>query len=307
MVAYVMAHQKDDEPAPYYEVVSSRPLADVFKDKGGWLRGSFSLNGRMYNNFESNSPENFMALVNAKSSETGVRAELTEDGHVKLSQPSAQPILIAQGPAYYPPQAVGQPLPTDLPPNTILEDLGFEETTEQNAAFAAQMSRGNGLVGQVGDGRVVTGAGPTLDEINKRSLEDQAKGTGGRAPHAPHETVPGTTTTGDTPQRVAPASNAERVSQTDVEQATPPGGGRPTATLAAGRVGEQAPTDTMNDEELTDEQADALPEYADRTVADLRDYAREHDVNLQGATTKADIIRAIKKHDRKVERDKAKK
>lgn len=305
MVGYAQSHQKDDEPERYNEVISSRPLADAFKDKG-MLRGSFAINGRMYHNFESNGPDNFIPLVNAKAAETGVKAELTEDGHVKLSHQSPQPILLTQGPAYYPPVPPGEKLPTDLPPNTILEDIGFEETEEARAAMAAQM-RGNGLVGQVGDGRVVSTGEPTLDEINKRSLEAQNKGTGGRAPHAPHESVPGTTTTGDTPQRVSPASNAERVSRTDVEEATPPGGGRQTSTVAAGRVGAMAPTDTMNDgSEMTDAEEEADPDYRDRTVADLREHARQHDINLQGASTKADVIRAIKKHDRKAAKEQAK-
>lgn len=280
MVGYSQSHQKDGEPERYNEVISSKPLADAFKDKGR-LRGSFSINGRMYYNFESSGPDNFIPLVNAKAAETGVRAELTEDGRVKLSHKSPQPILLAQGPAYYPPIPPGEKLPDDLPPNTILEDLGFEETTEANAALIAP-PYANGLVGQVGDGRVVTGGEPTLDEINKRSLENQMRGTGGRAPHAPHETVPGTTTTGDTPQRVNPASNAERVSPTDVDQATPPGGGRQTSTVAAGRVGAMAPDDTMNagrgrDEQASDEEERRRKEQRDRDEADQREQARRRD------------------------------
>lgn len=44
-------------------------------------------------------------------------------------------------------------------------------------------------------------------------------------------------------------------------------------------------------------EADAVPRdviFEDMTVAELRDYAKEHDINLTGARAKADIVGAIK-------------
>ena len=218
MPKYTVAMPSDDEPEQYNEVVGGKVLADSFKERGGWLRGGWSINGVQMRGFESNSPENLIAQINAKRPETGVFAQM-EDGHLKLSHQSAAPILIDQGPGYQPPNKPGETPPAPAE-NTILADLGLEPTTEENDARAAQLAAGNnGVVGQMGDGQatrmdVRPGSPQSADEIdaqNRRMMSNSNPTWGGYAPHAPHETVPGTTTTGNRPQPVAPDSNERRV------------------------------------------------------------------------------------------------
>lgn len=218
MPKYNVAVPSDDEPEQYNEVVSSRPIADALKERDGWLRGSWSLNGVALRNFETNSPDNLVAQLNARRAETGVTAEL-EDGRLKLSHKSAAPILIEAGPGYQPPNKPGEK-PEAPAKNTVLEDLGIEETHEQNEERRAQLANANGAVGQVGDGGAVrmdaprsTGPWQTADEIEEanRAMMRNPNPIGGYAPHQPHETVPGTSTTGDQPVPVAPDSNERRV------------------------------------------------------------------------------------------------
>ena len=57
---------------------------------------------------------------------------------------------------------------------------------------------------------------------------------------------------------------------------------------------EQEKTDQLDESDESDQ-----PEKTDQpdeswTVADLRDYAKAHDIDLKGATVKADILDAIK-------------
>lgn len=222
MPPFTVSGQKDNEPERYNETVGSATLADSFKERGGYLRGGMSINGVEFRNFEANSPMGVASLINSKQAQTGVLAEI-EDGHLKLSHNSPAVIRIAGGPGYQQANKPGE-RPEPAAENTLLDDLGLDETTEENEAYA-QQSAPNGAVAQFGDGQVATpgvraSQGPfqTKEEIEQanRAMMTNPRGPnpmGGRAPHAPHETVPGTTTTGDQPKTEPADSNAERVQQ----------------------------------------------------------------------------------------------
>lgn len=218
---YTLATPSDDEKESYNETVGGAVVADALKERNGYLRGSFAINGVMIPNFEANSAENVVAQINAQQARTGVYAQMDEDGHLKLSHASSEPILIERGPNYAYPNRPGEPARTE-PTNTVLDDLGLEETTELNAARAQQLSS-NGRVGQVGDGGVIaySGAPPSRGqfqsaeeiEAQNRAIMSNPRGisSGSPAPHAPHETVVGTTTTGNRPIPQPADSNAQRV------------------------------------------------------------------------------------------------
>jgi hypothetical protein len=307
--AFQMSGMEPDDRPNYTEVIGS-PLADAFKNRGGHLRGGISINGVNFNNFETNSPENLVAQINAKFAETGVFAEIDEGGALKLSHRSDAPIRIAKGANYQPPRQ-GDTLPPAYEENTVLEDLGLDETTEENEAIAAQNALGEGRVPQVGDGFVAPALQPraaadrqfqTADEIeamNRGIMQNHRGGisgpigsnAGGRAPHQPHESVPGTLTTGNRPMPVAPDSNARRVE-------VPPGQETALGTQpvrADSLVGSAAaPGPTSGD---ANQQA-APADYEAMTVAELREHADKTGADLTGLTLKDDIIKAVKKNDK---------
>lgn len=162
-----------------------------------------------------------------------------------------------------------------------------------------------GAVPQVDDGKfdrttqqpTVTSApgGPqTADEIevqnrrimqNRQGISGTIDGIGGRTPSQPHETVPGTQTTGNREVFENPDSNAQRVINPDPAMKLT---GQPLRTpdVASGGVGGEG----TDDDEPTP--------YDEQTVEDLREQARQREVNLHGATNKADIIKELKKQDR---------
>lgn len=53
---------------------------------------------------------------------------------------------------------------------------------------------------------------------------------------------------------------------------------------------------TVTDSNDVDGPADSADDLDERTVADLRDYALEYGINLDGLTRKADIVAAIRAH-----------
>ena len=71
---------------------------------------------------------------------------------------------------------------------------------------------------------------------------------------------------------------------------------------AVGLVGAHlldTPTESEKADQPDESEESDQPEKADQpdeswTVADLRDYAKAHDIDLEGATVKADILDAIK-------------
>lgn len=150
MPKYTQSHRDDDEDDNCPEIVGSSDLREAFKEKGR-LRGSFSINGHMLSQFETNSIENLIAQLNAKSGSTFVDASIDDGYHLVLEAHSPAPIVIALGPPYTDPPARGGDTATDVVNklkseaeqhgrrdendrnrNTILEDLGLE-ATEQDA------------------------------------------------------------------------------------------------------------------------------------------------------------------------------
>jgi len=53
---------------------------------------------------------------------------------------------------------------------------------------------------------------------------------------------------------------------------------------------------TVTDSNDVDGPADSADDLDERTVADLRDYAVEYGIDLEGLTRKADIVAAIRAH-----------
>lgn len=148
MPKYNIAHAEDDEDHDDFELVGSKDLRESFKEKGR-LRGSFFVNGYEFHQFESNTPANLVALLNAKRSYTHVEAQIDDGGHLVLIGNGPAPIRIAQGAAFVDPPPVAasgdaadqvlQKLKAAAdkdaakaedgqPKNTILEDLGLEVT-----------------------------------------------------------------------------------------------------------------------------------------------------------------------------------
>lgn len=269
MVKFTQAGADDDGPERYNEVIGSSTLADTLKERQGMLRGGFSINGTEFRNFEANSPDSVVSQINMQRQKTGVSAAL-EDGHLKLWHQSPEPIRIQQGMGYQKPNKPGE-APEPPAENTILDDLGLDETTELNEAHAAQMSAGNGAVAQFGDGQAVqVGAAmpsgsqfQTADEIEaaNRAMMQNPRGPnpmGGRAPHAPHESVPGSTTTGNRPQPEAPESNVERA-------------------IADPQTGAPKPADETDDQRRAREQSSSGQMTSDE--ADRRRVEAERDAN----------------------------
>lgn len=317
---YTVSGDKPDDRPNYNEVVSSKPIADAFSERGGFLRGGIKIGQTDFRNFETNSPENLVAQINSRYAETGVRADITEDGRLRLAHQSDAPILLASGANYQPPRQ-GDTVPEAYKENTVLSDLGFDETTEENAALAAQDALSEGRVPQVGDGRIPVmpippmnpegRVGQTAEEIeatnraimqNPRGVSGPiGSGVGGRAPNQPHETVPGTLTTGNRPMPVEPDSNARRV-VVQPGQETALGTQPVRADSLVGSAAAPGPVSGSANQQAP--QGDSEPaNYDEMTVADLKEHAKANDVDLEGATLKDDIIAAIKKHDRKKARE----
>ena len=62
--------------------------------------------------------------------------------------------------------------------------------------------------------------------------------------------------------------------------------------------GSENPDGSEGSQEPEGEQQEATPEQMsleDMTLAELKDYAKEHDIDLNGASRKADILAAIQK------------
>lgn len=314
-------HGEDDRPN-YNEVIGSKPLADAFAERGGFLRGGIKIGQTDFRNFETNSPDNLIAQINSRYAETGVRADLTEDGRLRLAHQSDAPILLASGANYQPPRQ-GDTVPEPYAENTVLEDMGLSATDEENAAAAAQTLQGEGLVPQVGNGSIppmnIPAPSPegrrfqTAEEIeatNRAIMQNDRGGisgpigsnAGGRAPHQPHESVPGTLTTGNRPMPVAPDSNAKRVE-------VPPGqetalGSQPlrAESVVGGATATGATSGSANQQ---GPQGDQKASYDEMTVDQLREHAGKEGVDLTGLRVKDEIIAEIKKHDKKKAREAA--
>jgi hypothetical protein len=170
MPGYTASHVKDDEDYECPEVVGSTDLRETFKNKDR-LRGSFSLNGYMFNQFEANSIENLLAQLHGKEAQTHVIATIDDGYHLVLEAKSPSPIVIHRGPAYQevpPPGAdpvaaqVVAAIRADAaakeedkkeePKNTILEDLGLPET-EQKEGDVATMAPGTPRPGMKAEDR----------------------------------------------------------------------------------------------------------------------------------------------------------
>lgn len=149
MPAYKIAHQADDEEQDDFELVGTKDLRESFRDKGR-IRGSFSINGYEFHQFESNSPANLVALLNAKSGYTHVGAQIDDGGHLVLTGNGPTPIRVGLGEAYVEAQPLAGTGDTAAqvlhqlktaaendkhsddgrPKNTILDDLGLTATAE---------------------------------------------------------------------------------------------------------------------------------------------------------------------------------
>lgn len=148
--AYNIAHANEDDAEDCPEVVGSKDLRESFKERGR-IRGGFSINGHEFHQFETNSIDNLVALLNGRSAYTHVRASIDDGYHLVLEANSPAPISIRQGDAFIelPPAAgsgnvadeVIQKLKTAAdkdadkgddgkPKNTILEDLGLTATDD---------------------------------------------------------------------------------------------------------------------------------------------------------------------------------
>jgi hypothetical protein len=142
-------HTFEDEDFDCPEVVGSKDLREAFKEKGR-LRGSFSVNGYMFRQFEATTIENLLGQINAHQAEAHVDASIDDGYHLVIEARSPAPIVIVLGPAY---EEVPSPMMDpqthkiveaikadrdtrekdkdrdhDRPKNTILDDLGLSAT-----------------------------------------------------------------------------------------------------------------------------------------------------------------------------------
>lgn len=149
MPAYNIAHRQDDEDDDFPEIVGSKDLRESFADNGR-IQGSFFINGYEFHQFETNSIDNLIALLNGKSGYTHVKASIDDGYHLVLEANSPAPISIRAGEAY-----VAQPLlgtgdvaeqvlaklktaadkdaskgEDGKPKNNVLEMLGLEATDD---------------------------------------------------------------------------------------------------------------------------------------------------------------------------------
>lgn len=131
MVAFTQKNQSEDEDHTPAKVTGSADLRQTLKEKGQ-IAGSFSINGVMLYNFMSTNLEGVIAQINTSSVKHGVRASLTEDGHLELVNNSRADIRIGRGtayaPSYNPDLADGADKDAKPPKNEVLEELGLEET-----------------------------------------------------------------------------------------------------------------------------------------------------------------------------------
>lgn len=202
MPKYNLAHADDDEHQDYPEIVGSKDLRESFKDSGR-IRGSFFINGYQFHQFESNSIDNLVGLLNAKAGYTHVKASIDDGYHLVLEPNSPAPISIRAGEAYVETPAAGGS--TDAadqvlaklktaadkdatkgddgkPKNDVLELLGLEATDDATSGAP---------VGEVP-------AGPSAEDRKKAREEAQAKGVpyaGGGSGSSPSAGTAGQTDT----------------------------------------------------------------------------------------------------------------
>lgn len=174
-------HTFEDEDIECPEIVGSSDLRDVFRERGR-IRGSFSINGFMFHQFEASSIDNLLAQINAHQSEAHVDASIDDGYHLVLEARSPAPIIIALGPAFEEPPPPQSDVPgqvvhrlkseaddhnrrhgreNERPRNSILEDLGLEETArdEDDPRTAPQPAAG------------IPSPGMTAEERHKRRVE----------------------------------------------------------------------------------------------------------------------------------------
>lgn len=149
MPGYTLSHAADDEDQDCPEIVGSKDLRESFADNGR-IRGSFFINGYEFHQFESNSIDNLISLLNAKSGNTHVKASIDDGYHLVLEANSPAPISIRAGEPYVDvPAAVGGDTADQVlaklkaeadkgatkgddgkPKNNVLELLGLEATDD---------------------------------------------------------------------------------------------------------------------------------------------------------------------------------
>lgn len=199
MPPFAVAHQRDEEAdQDVSEIVGSKDLRETFKDPNHRARGSLYINGVMLRQFEANSPASVVSRINGYSSQTGVTAEIDDGGHLVLVNSSPAPITIGLGPAFDEPPPVSGTQSTaeevvqrlkaegeaqrrkddGRPANTILEDLGLEETSKLEAASGDAEGGGERTEEPARPGFEV---GASAEERHKRRQEarEKAKQEGG--------------------------------------------------------------------------------------------------------------------------------
>lgn len=183
MPAYNLATPANDEDVDCPEIVGTKDLRESFKDAGR-IRGSFFINGYEFHQFESNSIQNLIALLNAKSDYTHVKASYDEGYRLVLEAKSPAPISIRAGEPYVEPPAaasgnVADDVVTklrrdkasdeDKSKNTVLELLGLEPTDDATSGAP---------LGEIP-------AGPTADERKKAREEARAAAAAGQTDEVP--------------------------------------------------------------------------------------------------------------------------
>lgn len=162
MVKFEMRHQEDDE-GDNSQVIGSKDLRESFKERGT-LKGSFSLNGFEFRNFQAKDGPGVVDALNRSTNQTGVTASINEDGHLVLDNNDPADIVIQLGAPFEEPAAQAGSVADEVlnklkdaanrqeskPENTILDDLGLEAT-------APEAVPGNTSPGQSPDNPAYTG------------------------------------------------------------------------------------------------------------------------------------------------------
>lgn len=146
MVKFEARHD-DGENHDNAQVTGSTVLRDVLKDTAS-IKGSFSLNGFEFTNFQAGSPEAVVAAINVSTNQTGVTASIDDAGHLVLNNNDPQDIVIKLGKPFDEPPPVGGSVGDEVvrklkadgkpaPANEVLDTLGLEATPDDESGVSA--------------------------------------------------------------------------------------------------------------------------------------------------------------------------
>lgn len=146
MVKFEARHD-DGENRDNAQVTGSTDLREVFKSETA-IKGSFSLNGFEFVNFQAGSPEAVVSAINVSTNQTGVTASIDDGGHLVLDNNDPDDIIIKLGKPFDEPVPVGGSVGDEVvrklkadgkpaPLNEALDMLGLDATPDDESGVSA--------------------------------------------------------------------------------------------------------------------------------------------------------------------------